>query len=81
MFIDNQVVKKVGGEDRYDKFAIASTIFDVSFKGATCSAIQSHVLNNCDGCNLRYICREIDEVVEEYIELTTAITASFNFGK
>ena len=53
MFVDNPVVKKIEGEDRYDSFAIASTMFDVSFKGASCSVIESEVLKNCDGCNLR----------------------------
>jgi hypothetical protein len=50
MFIDNAVVKKFEGEERYDRFAIASTLFDVSFKGASCSVIESQVLNSCDGC-------------------------------
>jgi hypothetical protein len=47
MFVDNQVVQKFEGEDRYDRFSIASTLFDVSFEGATCSVIESHVLKNC----------------------------------
>jgi hypothetical protein len=34
MFVDNAVVKKFEGEERYDRFSIASTLFDVSFKGA-----------------------------------------------
>jgi len=41
MFVDNAVVKKIEGEERYDRFAIASTMFDMSFKGATCSVIES----------------------------------------
>ena len=80
MFIDNQVVKQVEGVERYDKFAIASTIFDVSFKGSDCSVLKSHILRSCDGCNLRYICNGIDDVVEEFIEKTTAVTSSFSFG-
>jgi hypothetical protein len=35
MFVDNVVVKKFEGEDKYDRFPIASTMFDVSFKGAS----------------------------------------------
>lgn len=80
MFVDNQVVKKFEGEERYDKFAIASTLFDVSFKGASCSVIESQVLKNCEGCNLKYLCGKIDEVVEDYKEKTTVVTNSFSFN-
>ena len=79
MFVDNQVVKKFEGEERYDKFSIASTLFDVSFKGASCSVIESQVLKSCDGCNLKYLCRKIDEVVEDYADKTTVVTDSFRF--
>ena len=37
MFVDNEVVKEVEGAVVYDKFSLASTMIDVSFKGATCS--------------------------------------------
>ncbi|WP_139905481.1 hypothetical protein [Clostridium thermarum] len=56
MFVDNNVVKNFGEEQRYDKFAIASTMFDVSFQGASCSVIESQVLKSCDGCNLKFMC-------------------------
>jgi hypothetical protein len=81
MFVDNAVVKKFEGEDRYDRFAIASTMFDVSFKGASCSVIESKVLKSCEGCNLKFLCKKIDEVVEDYREKTTVVTNSFNFNK
>lgn len=79
MFVDNKVVKRFGVEERYDKFAIASTMFDVSFQGASCSLIESQVLSNCENCNLKFICRKIDEVIEEYTEKTTVVAASFKF--
>ena len=80
MFVDNAVVKKIEGEDRYDRFAIASTMFDVSFKGATCSVIESQVLKSCQGCNLRYLCNKIDEVVQDYTEKTIVVSNSFSFN-
>jgi len=79
MFIDNQVVKNFEGEEKYDKFAIAATILDVSFKGASCSLIESQVVNSCDGCNLKSLCKKVDEVVEEYTEKTTVVTERFIF--
>jgi hydrogenase maturation factor len=80
MFVDNAVVKKFEEEERYDRFAIASTLFDVSFKGASCSVIESKVLRSCEGCNLKYLCRQIDEVIEDYTERTTVVTGNFNFN-
>jgi hypothetical protein len=81
MFTDNAVTKKFEGEERYDRFAIASTLFDVSFKGTSCSVIESQVLKSCDGLNLKFLCRKIDEVIEEYTEKTTVVANSFSFGK
>jgi hypothetical protein len=80
MFIDNAVIKEFEGERRYDKFAIASTLFDVSFKGATCSVMVSQSANNCDACELNYLCNRVDEIIEEYIDKTTMVTDTFNFG-
>jgi hypothetical protein len=81
MLLDHEVVKNLEGDQVYDKFAIASTVFGVSFKGATCSLIESKVLKSCESCNLRYICSGIDELVEAYTNKTTVVTNSFNFGK
>ena len=79
MFVDHEVVKKFDEEERYDKFAIASSLFDVSFKGAACSVIESQVLKDCESCNLKFICNKIDEVLEDYTVKTTIVTDSFNF--
>lgn len=81
MFVDHEVVKKFDGEERYDKFAIASSLFDVSFKGAACSVIESKVLKNCESCNLKLLCRKIDNVVQNYKSRTTVVTDSFNFER
>jgi hypothetical protein len=80
MFVDTSVVKKIGGEERYDRFAIASTMLDVSFKGASCSVIESQVLRSCEDCNLKYLCGRIDDFVEEFTERTTKVTESFSFN-
>jgi len=79
MFVDNQVVKNNEGEEIYDKFALAATIMDISFKGSACSILEAGIVNNCAGCNLRFLCKKIDEVVEGYIKNTTVVTESFNF--
>jgi len=79
MFVDNQVVKNNEGEEMYDRFAIASTLMDLSFRGSSCSILDAGIVNNCEGCNLKFLCRKVEEVVEEYIEKTTVVTESFNF--
>lgn len=80
MFVDNAVVKKFEDEEKYDKFSIASTLYDVSFKGASCSLLEAMVLNNCNSCNLRYMCRKVDEIVEDYTKKTTVVSNSFSFN-
>jgi hypothetical protein len=79
MFVDNAVIKEFDCERKYDKFVIAGAIFEMSFKGAVCSFLESNVLNGCESCNLKYICKGIDEMVDEYIERTTVVTNSFRF--
>lgn len=79
MFVDNKVVKRFKEEERYDRFAIASTLFDVSFQGDSCSVIEAQVLKNCQGCNLEFLCKKIDEAIEEYREKTTVVMAKFKF--
>ncbi|MBL4937809.1 hypothetical protein JK636_19055 [Clostridium sp. YIM B02515] len=79
MFVDNAVVKKIEGGEVYDKFAIAATLLDVSFKGASCSILEAQIVEGCDGCNLKYLCGRVDEVVKDYREKTTMVTESFSF--
>jgi hypothetical protein len=81
MFVDNAVVKDFEGEPRYDRFAIASTLFHVSFEGAECSVIESQVLKDCASCNLKYLCSKIDEIVTDYVEKTTVVTENFSFNE
>ena len=80
MLVDNAVVKEFDGEKRYDKFSIVSTLYDVSFKGASCSVIETQAVNNCNECHLKYLCGEIDKVIEEFTEKTTVVTDSFSFS-
>jgi hypothetical protein len=81
MLVDNEVVKKFDGEERYDKKAIASSLYDMSFKGATCSLLEMQQSEDCGDCILKAICKRIDEVVEEFTEKTTIVKESFSFGE
>ena len=79
MFFNNDVVKSFDGEEKYDKYALASILLGISFKGAECSLLEGQVISSCDNCNLKYLCRKAEEVVEEYVEKTTVVTERFNF--
>jgi hypothetical protein len=79
MFVDNEVIKKFDGEDKYDKLALASTLYDISFKGAECSALELQGMASCDSCTFKSLCERIDEVVQEFMEKTTIVKESFTF--
>ena len=79
MFVDNAVVKELEGGEAYDKFPIAATLLDVSFKGASCSVLEAQIVKSCEVCNMKYLCGKIDEVVKDYSEKTTVVTESFSF--
>lgn len=49
-------------------------MFDIRFKGAVFSIIESK------NCNLKYMSKSIDEVVEEYTKRTTVAIDNFNFS-
>jgi hypothetical protein len=80
MFVDNNVLKELDDELVYDRFAIASTMVDVSLRGATCSIIEAQVMKDCTNCNLKYICKKLDGIAQEYAKKTTVIIDSFSFG-
>lgn len=80
MYIDNSVVKNFGGQYSYDRFALASTLIDVSFKGANCSLIDSQAINGCESCKFNYMCSRIEDILVDYTEKTTVVTDSFDFN-
>jgi hypothetical protein len=80
MFVDNEIVKSMECGSVYDKFAFASTMIDVSFRGAACSILEAKVMKDCTTCNLRHMCKKIDATVAEYIKDTTITHENFKFG-
>jgi len=70
----HSIVKKTEGGEVYDKFAIAATLLDVSFKGSSCSILESQIISSCEGCNMKYLCGKIDEVIKDYTEKTMVVT-------
>ncbi|MGO5076047.1 hypothetical protein ACTQ4K_19370 [Clostridium sporogenes] len=55
------------------------SLFDISFKGSTCSLLEGQILNNCKSCNLEPICKKVDRIIEEYREDTSVVKEEFNF--
>ena len=64
----------------YDKFLIAAAIRKSTFKDELgCSLLSSGALKNCEHCELKSICRDIDEAAENYLKETTVSVKEFNF--
>ncbi|EDT83784.1 hypothetical protein EXN65_20235 [Clostridium botulinum] len=79
MFVDTKITKNIDGEEQYDKFALSLSVFDISFKGSTCSLLEGQILNDCKACNLEPICKKVDGIIEEYTEDTSVVKEEFNF--
>lgn len=37
------------------------------------------ILNKCEVCSIKYICDEIDQVSDDYVEKTTEVVNNFSF--
>lgn len=66
--------------EKFDKMQLALAIKNSTFNDEmNCSLIENKIMKNCDGCNLKMICDEIDEVLEKYIKKTTKVISEFKF--
>ncbi|NOW90678.1 hypothetical protein BCD91_002701 [Clostridium beijerinckii] len=64
----------------FDKKQIALAIRNSTFQDELkCSLLENGILDKCQGCSLRYICDEIDELVDSYVEETTEVINNFSF--
>ena len=64
----------------FDKKQIALAIRNSTFDDALgCSLLDEGILNKCEGCNLKYICDGIDQVIDSYVEKTTEVINNFSF--
>ncbi|MDR3594605.1 hypothetical protein [Clostridium sp.] len=58
----------------FDKKQIALAIRNSTFSDELkCSLLEDGILDKCLGCSLKYICDEIDQVVDNYVEKTTEV--------
>lgn len=65
----------------FDKKQIALAIKNSTFNDELkCSLIENGILNKCQGCNLKYICDGIEQVVDNYVDKTTEIVDNFTFN-
>ena len=64
----------------FDKKQIALAIRNSTFQDELkCSLLEDGILDKCQGCSLKYICDEIDQVVDDYVEKTTEVVNNFSF--
>ena len=80
--IKDEIKIKTEGEEAYDKKQIALAIRNSTFNDElSCSLLEEGILENCEKCNLKSICKKIDTVSEEYINETTRVVKTFNFSE
>ncbi|EHI98154.1 hypothetical protein CDLVIII_1461 [Clostridium sp. DL-VIII] len=73
---------KIGSEEGecFDKKQIALAIRNSTLGDEmNCSLLEEGIINKCEGCNLKNICDGIDQVVDDYVEKTTAVVNNFSF--
>jgi len=64
----------------FDKKQIALAIRNSTFSDELrCSLFDDGILDKCQGCSLKYICDEIEKVVDNYEDKTTEVVNNFNF--
>ncbi|ABR34418.1 hypothetical protein [Clostridium beijerinckii] len=64
----------------FDKKQIALAIRNATFNDELqCSLLDDGILDNCQGCSLKYICDGIDKVANSYVEKTTEVVKNFSF--
>ncbi|MGG7177185.1 hypothetical protein ACQPU1_06325 [Clostridium paraputrificum] len=79
--IKDQIKKESDEREVFDKKQIALAIRNSTFEDElSCSLLEDQVINNCDACSLKDICKGIDRVADEYIDSTTEIVSSFDFA-
>ena len=64
----------------FDKKQIALAIKNATFDDElSCSLIDEGILNKCEGCNLKFVCDGIDQLIDNYVDKTTKIVDNFTF--
>lgn len=78
--IRNEIKVDSDETEVFDKKQIALAIRNSTFDDVLkCSLLEDGILDKCQGCSLSYICDGIDQVVDNYVEKTTAVVNNFNF--
>ncbi|MVX64827.1 hypothetical protein GKZ28_14100 [Clostridium chromiireducens] len=78
--IKNEIKIKSEEGEVFDKKQIALAIRNSTFDDdLRCSLLDDGILDKCQGCNLRYICDGIDQVVDSYVDKTTEVVNNFDF--
>jgi len=78
--IKNEIKMKSQEGEIFDKKQIALAIRNSTINDElVCSLLDEGILNKCDGCGLKDICGEIDQMVDNYVDKTTKIVDNFTF--
>jgi hypothetical protein len=78
--VKDEIKMKSQEGECFDKKQIALAIRNSTFDDdLCCSLLDQGILDKCQGCNLKYICDGIDQVVDSYLDKTTEVVSDFNF--
>ena len=77
---DDEIKVTTECNEYYDKKEIAMMIRDSTLDCELgCSLIEEEIVNDCQGCSLKFICDSIDKVAEAYVKETTNVVSTFKF--
>jgi len=78
--IKDKITVTAEGSQSFDKMQVALAIRNSTYEdNLSCSLLENNVLEGCERCNLRDICRGIEEIAESYYESTAEVLEKFSF--
>jgi len=78
--IKDKITVTAEGCQSFDKMQLALAIRNSTYEdNLSCSLLENNVLDECEKCNLREICRGIEEIAGSYYKSTTEVVEKFSF--
>jgi len=78
--IKDKITVTAEGCQSFDKMQLALAIRNSTYgDNLSCSLLENNVLEGCEKCNLREICRGIEEMAEAYYDRTSEVVENFCF--
>ena len=80
IMVSDPIVRNPRKNVTFDKMQIAAAIRNSTFDDSLgCTLIDNAILKNCETCNLKAICKGIEDLAQDYLVSTTKVISSFTF--